>query len=200
MKRHLSCCAIAILFLAGCERPSTVAEPAAVPAPVDSPEENAEDLDIAQSIQSLYEQAKETGATNANSVKQWLGETLEQSVESSEATAEQSAEWISEQFQRAKSTGETTATSARDWVAQDIQRMGSWQYTSVSFPSSTSPQDITKQLNELGAKRWECMLVDSGATQKTFYFKRTERSYLKQIPARDLLKLVPMLGGSEEAP
>ncbi len=196
---RLSCAMIAAVVCVGCERPVAEAQPVVEFAASDMADEGREDRDIADSVNSLYEQAKETGATNANSVKQWVGETLEQSVTSSEATAEQSTEWVIDQFDRAKSAGETTATSARDWVMQDIQRMGSWQYTNVSIPTSAHPEEITKKLNELGVKRWECFLVDTDESKKTFYFKRNERSYLKQIPARDLLKLVPMLGGGDDS-
>ena len=192
MYQKLPLCIALLIASVGCGGQSKALTP-----PNDSasaPAEESNDKAILQSAKSLFERAKKTGSTQADSAKQWLGERLQQTAESSEATAQQSAAWIAEQFEQARAAGETTAANAQEWVTQDIQRMGSWQYTSVSFDASTKPKEVVEKLNQLGNQRWECILVDSQGGEKTFYFKRGQRSYLNQIPAKELLRLVPMLG------
>ena len=53
---------------------------------------------------------------------------------------------------------------------------------------------MEKRLNDLGASRWECFWVETTGTKKRFYMKKAGRSYLKQIPSTDLLKLLPGVG------
>ncbi|MCA9218631.1 MAG: hypothetical protein KDB27_36430, partial [Planctomycetales bacterium] len=137
-------------------------------------------------------------SAQAGSVAKWASETFEHSVEFTGSTAQESARWVAEQFQNARGAGETTATNAKDWVMEDIERMGSWEYSSLSIGPAEQPERVTQRLNDYGSKRWECILVDSSSEQKTFYFKRPRRSYLKHIPAKELMRLVPLLGGGDE--
>jgi len=42
----------------------------------------------------------------------------------------------------------------------------------------------------MGAERWEVYWVEKTAAGSRFYFKKTQRSYLKHVPLGDLLKSV----------
>lgn len=192
-----------LLSVVGCEAKLTadnsdaaqVAETDRVPSESDADS----DRGLLDAAKSLYEQAKDAGTTKAGSARQWFSETVKNSVDSSEATTEQSVQWISEQFNRAKSAGETSAVNAKEWVLEDIQKMGRWEYTQFTVKSSSSAEIIVQEMNGLGRDGWECMFVDRRNETTTFYFKRTARSYLNQIPARELLRLVPLLGRGDAA-
>ena len=179
MRRRMFCLLLTIVVTSGCGKPAVTNVPSAGSPAASVPSNSAAaepgspeiaDREMFQQVTALYQQAKETGATQASSAHQWLSDTLEQSVATGEAATEQTTAWISEQFHSARSAGETTATSARDWVMQDIQRMSSWQYKSETFTSSDRPEQIIARLNELGAKRWECILVDADGNQENVLF------------------------------
>jgi len=54
------------------------------------------------------------------------------------------------------------------------------------------------KLNEAGKSRWECYHVSDLPGGMRFFMKRQKRSYLKNLPLKDVLKLVPLLDGGEE--
>ena len=49
---------------------------------------------------------------------------------------------------------------------------------------------LVAALNRLGSERWECFWIETQAHKKRFFFKRPAKSYLRTLPARELLKLV----------
>jgi hypothetical protein len=56
------------------------------------------------------------------------------------------------------------------------------------------PGQTEKKLNELGAKRWECFHVGKGAQGETvFYMKKHAKSYLDNVPLKDMLHLLQFL-------
>ena len=147
-------------------------------------------------LQEYYEDAKEAGKTTADSAGHWLAEQYEYATDSASKATNSTTEWITKQYDHAFEAGETTATSAKDWVVDDLGRIGTWQYKVVVLPSASLL--LEKEMNKLGNQRWECFSVRSvNAVKVTAYFKRPHRSYLKQLPAKDLLKMVPLLQGGE---
>lgn len=197
------------LLLAGCqqqqEAEATKEEP--VVADTEQVAANDETAQAAESdddaywdgITQLYEQAKASGQTTAENASEWLGEVYDKTTTASKNAADVTASHVEKMYQDAKQRGETTATSAKDWVLDDISRMGAWEYKTLSV-ASNDPSEIESKLNELGAQRWDCFHADQRGATTTFYFKKPTRSYLRQIPARELLKLIPLLGTGGEDP
>ena len=97
-------------------------------------------------------------------------------------------------------SGETTAGTAKDWVVDDISKIGTWQYKVVLVSASVSVMEDT--LNRFGTERWEAFSVKEVPTSRGSFlisFKRPHRSYLRQLPAKDLLKLIPLLQSEADA-
>jgi hypothetical protein len=93
-------------------------------------------------------------------------------------------------YKRAKESGEGVPADINDWVKQDIQKIGAWDYKIVTVDTN-DPNAITEKLNALGRDRWECYWLENTETGKRCYLKKSARSYLRLIPAGDLLKLIP---------
>jgi len=162
--------------------------------PVEPVTHPADDEETWSRITRLYEQAKSSGATAATSASDWLGELYDDANEMRIGATDSSLEWIEDSYAEAQRTGETSATSARDWVTGDLSRIGAWEYKTLVLPTDR-PEEIAIELNKLGADRWECFWVDRQVTDATFYFKKPGRSYLRNIPARELFRLLPLLPG-----
>ena len=143
-------------------------------------------------LQQYYEQAKDAGTTTANSAGQWLGEQYEYATGGASKAANNTTGWLTKQYNNAVAAGETSATSAKDWVADDLGKIGTWQYKVMRLPAASRRLEI--EMNKLGNQRWECFSVrEVDSVYVVAYFKRPHRSYLKQLPAKDLLKLFPLL-------
>ena len=143
-------------------------------------------------VTEMYESAKSSGRTTASNVNAWIIETYDQASSSTKETAAATADWFNNAYEQAKESGETTAANTRDWLIEDVKKMGSWEYKTIVVKSAESNTALAR-LNELGAKRWECFWVDKQGDQTTFYLKKAGRSFLRQLPARELLHLLPLL-------
>jgi hypothetical protein len=147
-----------------------------------------------EQAQGLYEQAKRSGSTTAASAADWVGELYDSATGSAQDATAATTNWISGQYQNALKAGETTAKTTKEWVVDDLSKIGTWQYKVVNHSDSSAR--IEKKLNELGDLRWECFSVHySSGGDTTLFLKRRHRSYLQQLPAKDLLRLAPLLGG-----
>lgn len=146
-----------------------------------------------EQLNELYERAKKSGATTASNVAEWVGERVGDARQAGGDAATASSKWIQETYEAAKKRGETTAASARDWLMEDYGNMGAWEYKTIEFSGSDAAQ-IEAELNALGKLRWECFFVNQTGPKTTFYLKKRKRSYLRNIPARDLLRLAPLIG------
>ena len=93
-------------------------------------------------------------------------------------------------YNRAKDAGEQVPTNVMEWARQDIGQIGAWEYRVLDLETN-DPESLEKQLNALGAARWECFSVEDTPTGKRLYLKKAGRSYLRTIPTGDLLKLIP---------
>ena len=150
-------------------------------------------------VTTLYENAKASGETSADNVHDWISELYETARLSGESTADDTSEWVKGLYKQAREAGETSAASAKNWIEDDIQQIGSWQYKTLEV-RQTDSVDIVPQLNKLGADRWECFWVDQQDDRTTFYLKKAGRSYLRHLPSKDLIRLLPMLGGDGGTP
>lgn len=158
----------------------------------------ASEATFLQQLQQYYQDAKDAGTTSATSAAQWLGEQYETTtVNASEATST-ATKWVTDQYNRAVSAGDTSAKNATKWVVDDIGKIGTWEYK--IHRARGVDADAERQLNDLGRNRWECYAVSRvGKGESVFYFKRPHRSYLQQLPAKDLLRLAPLLNGAAES-
>lgn len=155
-------------------------------------EDNDNDDGYWENIKQHYEKAKSSGKTTAKSVKEWIAETYGSAKSKGKVAADVSADWIKENYEQAKESGETTASSAKEWLAEDLSKIGSWEYKTLVVNAENS-ESVEAELNKLGAERWECFWVDKQGATTTFYLKKAGRSYLKQVPARELLRMLPFL-------
>ena len=157
-------------------------------------EEDADQAGYWDRVTTLYENAKASGETTAASARDWISELSDSAKSSGVTAASDTTEWVGALYERARDAGETSAGSAKDWVMDDIQQMGSWQYKSLEVRQADSAE-IVAQLNKLGSERWECFWVDRQEGSTTFYLKKPGRSYLRHLPSKELIRLLPLLGG-----
>ena len=66
----------------------------------------------------------------------------------------------------------------------------------ITLPAADTAA-IETTLNEYGADRWDCFWIDRQDSNLVLYLKKPRRSYLKAVPAKELLKLVPLLDGGD---
>ena len=192
------------LFLAGCDS-SDMPAPAAAPVEVTQEPQGDDELTeddatiLAQAAQ-IIDRAKESGSSQAEVAGEWLSETMQDVSESTSQAADHTGEWATETFEYLKEQGMTTASSTHEWLAEDIQNMGAWHYKVVVLDLNQPTAETEQALNELGKERWECFhVLSSSDGQTTMFFKKGRRSYLKSIPFKDAMRLLPLLGsGGDE--
>lgn len=92
-----------------------------------------------------------------------------------------------EAYQRYFKTPGELSKESYDWVRKDIENIGAWEYRIETFTLSDS---VTADLNDLGQQRWELIWIQPQGEKFIGVFKRTKRSYLKSLPAKDLMKLL----------
>ena len=145
-----------------------------------------------QQLQEYFQAATEAGVTTADNLGQFVSEKYEQATTSASGAATSSVNYINRVYERAVKAGDTSAKSAQKWVSDDIRKIGTWEYKVLSVTRNANAEE--EALNELGEKRWECFSVtaqDNGTM--VFHLKRPHRSYLQRLPAKELLRLAPML-------
>lgn len=145
------------------------------------------------SVNELYEKAKKSGATHAKNASEWVAESYEKASSQGKNLANGTSDWVEQAYQKSKAAGTTTATNATEWVRGDIEKIGAYQYKIVTIDVDDHEQ-AAKTLNELGGDRWDCFWVERGEEGTDFYFKKSTRSLIGNLPARELIRIVPMLG------
>ena len=186
----------------GCQEQANISgaeqtdQPAAKPAaPVQqnvADSEETQDASYWEKVNRLYEKAKSSGQTSAKSAKAWLAELYGEATSKGGSATTDTAQWIVELYNKAKESGETTAANSKEWLAEDIAKMGTWQYMTLVMDVA-NPTAIEAELNKLGSQRWECFWVDRQGERTTFYLKKASRSFIRQLPLRQLLLLLPLL-------
>lgn len=137
----------------------------------------------------FFEKAKSgTGAT-AIGAKDWVQKKISDAATASGESASDAMGWANDTFESLKESGLTNAENTSQWLTQDWKNMQSWEYKSIVLETAAGGDSADEQLNRLGAQGWECFHVDSG----TFYFKKPADSYLRHLPFRDVIKLIPLL-------
>ena len=188
----LSACALG-------QAPTQNPEPAKEVAVAEGPADEKPQRTFVDYLHEQYRNAKEAGSTRARSAGHWLSEHYTNVTNNASEFAESTTEWVSELYNDAYEAGETSARNTSEWVAQDVGKIGTWQYTVIEEPRF---DDLEKTLNKMGDQRWECIqVIYQPGEHIRAVLKRPHRSYLQQLPAKDLLRLFPLLqSGGDDAP
>lgn len=140
----------------------------------------------------LFDRAKSTTGSTAKGAKDWVQDKIGGAADASSAATQDTVKWATDTFESLKSQGLTTANDASEWLSQDWKNMESWEYHIVVM-SGKSDGDITTELNELGKHGWECYEVSDRNDNLKFYMKKRRESYLRHLPFKDFIKLVPLM-------
>lgn len=97
---------------------------------------------------------------------------------------------IQNAYNKVKSTGEKVPDNVIEWATEDIKKIGDWNYK-VVYLSNENTENIEAKLNEYGENRWEVIWIESNDNGKTIYMKRAAKSYLKHLPLKEVLKVIP---------
>ena len=103
---------------------------------------------------------------------------------------------VVELYERAKAAGEQVPKDIYEWVHTDLESIGDWEYRVESI-DMRQVEALERQLNELGADRWECIWIQETDGPARLIFKRPVRSYLKHVPLSQLLRAIPGSGGDD---
>ena len=158
-------------------------------------DEQDSDKGVLKQASQLLDNAAKSGTEGATMAKDWLQEKFSDVYDSSSQIADDTSGWVNDTYKSLKDQGLTHAGSATQWLTDDIRAIGSWEYKVISLNANDSVEAIEAKLNEHGGKKWECFHVVEGAESMKLMFKRAKRSYLKNGPLKDLMKLVPLMGG-----
>ena len=157
---------------------------------------DATDAGVLNKATELFEKAKTTSGNTASEASQWVQETLGSAAKTGDQTADEAWKWANETFESLKAQGLTSATSTSQWLGQDWQNMESWQYKLITV--SGNDEEIAAQLNKLGSSGWECFDTSETTDGTRFYLKKPTFSYLRHLPFKDVIKLVPMMNNGEK--
>ncbi len=174
---------------------SPVAEVQQQDDPDDKPSTAKRFLELATKV--IDEKAK-SGSQEARKLQEMMADKLGDVTESGSQITEDATKWANDAFNSLKDKGLTSADSAKDWVTQDIRNMNALKYKviEVSLDDLSAVED---QLNELGELRWDCFHAVEQGSKTVLFFKKERRSILKNIPVKDMLRLVPLMNdGSTE--
>ena len=145
----------------------------------------------------LFQQAADSGSEEAESAKKWMTDKFGDVSESGSQVAEDAAQWASDAFDSLKQKGLTSADNASEWVTEDIRNMNALKYKVVTV-SLDDLEAVEDKLNELGKLRWDCFHVVEKDGEIVMMLKKERRSLLKNIPVKDMLRLVPLMGDGGE--
>ncbi len=141
----------------------------------------------------LIRKATDSSAEGAETTRKWIEEKINDTTESSSGITEDASEWANNMYNSLKDQGLTTADNTRQWLTEDIRNMSAFEYRIAKIPLSDLPA-LEDELNELGKSRWECFHAVEQNGDMILFFKKGRRSILKNIPVKDLMKLIPLMG------
>ena len=158
-----------------------------------------DDATVLNQAAEILDRAKASGSSGASVAGEWLSERMKDVRETTSQAADDSGEWATETFRYLKDQGMTSANSTGEWLSDDIKNMGAWNYKVVEIDPNNSGASMELLLNGLGKERWECFHVMASADGPTkLFFKKSRRSYLKSVPIKDVIRLLPLMGGGGE--
>jgi len=140
----------------------------------------------------LLDRAKSTTGSTAQGAREWVQDKIGGAADASSAATEDTIKWATDTFESLKSKGLTTANDTSQWLSQDWKNIESWEYQIIAMDGK-SDEEKTNELNELGKNGWECYHVSNSGPTERFYVKKRRESYLRHLPFKDFIKLVPLL-------
>jgi hypothetical protein len=143
---------------------------------------------IGSKVTDLLEQAK-SKTPSLDDMKKMLSDAGDATGQ----TTDDTMNWVNEMYKSLSDRGLTSAKSAGDWVAEDWNSMNAWEYKVVRMGDEQTPEILAEKLNESGKNRWDCFHVSETTSGTTFYMKRQKKSFLKNVPLKDMMKLIPLL-------
>ena len=174
-------------------------QPVSEPAPrqKSDPQEKEKPSTLDKAME-LWKKADDSG----EGVKKWLGDRIQDAAIPNDEEIADPFEWANDMFQKLKDEGLTTADSAQEWLVEDFNSIGAWEYKVLSVPMATEA-DVSKvetSLNKLGLERWECFSVVAPSQpggNHVYHLKRQKKSLMRSLPLRDMMRLVPLMGGGD---
>ncbi len=172
---------------------------AEAPAEAAPAEQEGVGTKLKKSLSSFGKSAEDA----ASGVSEFAGETLDgltstgaKAMDSVGSATDDAMDYVTGLYQSAKKNGETKAGSAQDWIMDDWKKGGTWQYKVLTLPATA--KNAEAELNKLGKSRWECYSVVADGETRTYHFKRATQSVIRNLPAKELFRLLPLLGGGDE--
>lgn len=189
----LYCCAVLSVSLFGCaNEPAAAPENAIAVVPEPAPiQEDPKQDGIGNKVADLFDHAK-SKTPSLKDAKKWLTDAGDATGQ----TADDTMTWVNDAFKSLRDNGLTSAGTAKEWVAEDWKSINAWEYKVVSIDLAEvaeNPKLLEETLNENGKLRWDCFHVADTLGKTQFYMKRQKKSYLKNVPLKDMLKLIPLL-------
>ena len=176
-------------FFIGCQHASEAAvESAAIQESTTPNLPVAEEKGMLGKASDLLNKAKDSSGQTAQGASKWVQDRLGGAAEAGGQSAEDSMKWANETFQSLKDQGLTSASDTGEWLTQDWRNMESWEYDVKEY-ENIDEKELVKSLNEMGVRGWECFNVQGNL----HYFKKPTHSYLRQLPFKDLLRLIPLM-------
>lgn len=165
------------------------------PAAVEVQEDDKGGGGLFGKARDLYDKGKKA-ADMSNKAQKWLSDAIDESGAAD--AGEDAMDWANKMFKSLKDQGLTTAGDAQEWLSEDLKNMNGFQYKVIRITTTDSPEKMEKELNQLGSNGWECFHVSENKSNQTMFFKKAKNSYLKKLPVRDMLRLIPLMGGGDE--
>ncbi len=126
-------------------------------------------------------------AASGGAAKDWVQDQLGEAAGAGGQAASDTINWANETYKSLKEQGLTTASNTGEWLSEDWKNSRSWEYKIVNLDSEND--EMTAELNKLGKAGWECFHTEGSR----FYLKKPHESYLRELPFKDFIKLVPLL-------
>lgn len=73
------------------------------------------------------------------------------------------------------------ASAAFDMARDDLDKHATWQYRVVDFQNDAPPEELEKQLTELGKDKWELVSITPLPAKTRFYLKKRGISLLRLL-------------------
>ena len=172
--------------------PATTVAPKTAPANLAVQQED-ENKGIFGKARDLYDKSKKA-AEMSGKAQQWLSDAIDDTGAGAADRSEAAMKWANKMFKSLKDQGLTTADDAQQWLSDDLKNMEGWEYKVVQLKTTDAPATMEKKLNEIGNQGWECFHVSESANSQMMFFKKAKASYLKRLPLKDLMLLIPIIG------
>lgn len=135
---------------------------------------------------------EEESASRWDQLKALYNEKMGSSEEPADAGDEQLSskiEAIKAYYRDSKESTTEMSKEAYEWLQEDIARIGAWDYQ--VFSAEDIDADETREtLTRMGQERWELVSAVPSGDKVVFVLKRPMKSFVKVLPAQEVLKLM----------